>query len=253
MTTEIENMAPVKVLVLRTCTAEMGGTHQLAKGFVWPESGPVACSDWNPEPICGYGLHGLLWGCGDGSLLAFNNATAKWLVVEVLASEIVLLEGGSKVKFPRGEVVFCGDRKGATDFIYSLKPGAVAGVSTIVADQQSALGGYASTVTGGDASTVTGGYASTVTGGARSKVTGGARSKVTGGDASTVTGGYASTVTGGYASTVTGGDDSTLCLRHWDGKRWRLLIGYVGESGIEPGKPYKVNAQGEIVPAEAAK
>jgi len=286
---------PETVLVLRTCASDRSAHG----GFVWPESGPVSCSDWDPRPVCGFGLHGLLWGCGNGGLLAVGDADAKWLVVEVIASEIVSLDGGEKVKFPRGVVVFCGDRKGATDYIYSRKPGAVVGVSVDAGPNGSALGGDASTVTGGYASTVTGGYASTVTGGdastvtggARAKVTGGARAKVTGGDASTVTGGdastvtggarakvtggYASTVTGGYASTVTGGDASTvtggyastvtggdastvtggdasiLCLKHWDGRRWRMLIGYVGEDGIESGKPYRVNKDGKIVPAEA--
>ena len=206
---------PETVLVLRTCASDRSAHG----GFVWPESGPVSCSDWDPRPVCGFGLHGLLWGCGNGGLLAVGDADAKWLVVEVIASEIVSLDGGEKVKFPRGVVVFCGDRKGATDYIYSRKPGAVVGVSVDAGPNGSALGG--------DASTVTGGYASTVTGG------------------------YASTVTGGDASTVTGGDASILCLKHWDGRRWRMLIGYVGEDGIESGKPYRVNKDGKIVPAEA--
>lgn len=50
-----------KVLVLRVCDVD-GKSHG---GFQWPESGPVAAPDWNPEPRCGGGLHGWLWGEGD--------------------------------------------------------------------------------------------------------------------------------------------------------------------------------------------
>lgn len=54
-----------KSLMLRTCTAEMKSYNN----FQWPESGPVSCDDWDPTPCCGGGLHGLLWGEGNASLL----------------------------------------------------------------------------------------------------------------------------------------------------------------------------------------
>src|SRR5688572_253401 len=98
------------VLVLRTCAADMSAYN----GFKWPESGPVECPDWDPTPRCGYGLHGALWGEGNGSLLSWEE-DAKWLVVEVGASDVVELDG--KVKFPRGNVLFCGDRAAATAMI----------------------------------------------------------------------------------------------------------------------------------------
>src|SRR4029079_16222096 len=81
------------VLVMRTCAADMS-SHG---GFVWPESGPVECKDWNKRAECGNGLHGLLWGSGQYGLLNWS-ADAKWLVVEVPADSIVDLDG--KVKFP---------------------------------------------------------------------------------------------------------------------------------------------------------
>ena len=108
------------VLVLRTCFANMT-SHG---GFRWPESGPVAAPDWSPVAECGRGLHGLLWGEGDGSLLDWSD-DARWLVVEVPAGSTVDLAG--KVKFPRGEVVFCGDRLGATSMIAARRPGAIVG------------------------------------------------------------------------------------------------------------------------------
>lgn len=99
-----------KVLVLRTCNAD--GTSR--NGFRWPESGYVECPDWNPEPICGHGLHGLLWGEGDGVLLNWS-AEARWQVLEVEEGEIISF--GTKVKFPRGKVLFTGNRLGATSFL----------------------------------------------------------------------------------------------------------------------------------------
>ena len=104
-----------KVLILRTCASDMSAYN----GFRWKESGEVSAPDWRPSKECGFGLHGLLWGCGNGSLLG-DALDAKWLVVEVEAASIVDLDG--KVKFPKGEVIFCGDRKGATDIISSRAP-----------------------------------------------------------------------------------------------------------------------------------
>ena len=98
------------VLILRTCDKDRC-SHG---GFVWPESGEVAAPDWNPKAVCGYGLHGLLWGDGDASLLDWDG-DAKWLVAEVEADSIVDL--GGKVKFPKANVIFCGDRVKATELV----------------------------------------------------------------------------------------------------------------------------------------
>ena len=97
-----------KVLVLRTCTAEMRGTHQAGAHFTWPTSGYVEALDWNPEPVCGGGLHGLAWGDGDWSLLS-EEPSAKWLVVEVDPDYMVKIDE-QKVKFRCGEVVYCGTK-----------------------------------------------------------------------------------------------------------------------------------------------
>jgi hypothetical protein len=244
------------VLVLRTCDANMQGHN----GFQWPETGRVEAPDWSPEPSCGHGLHGLLWGEGDGSYLNWD-ASARWLVVEVDAASIVDI--GGKVKYPAGDVLFCGDRLEATALLAERAPGRAIVGGTLIGGDDSTLtggdrstltggdrstltggnrstltggndstltggyystltGGYYSTLTGGDRSTLTGGYASTLTGGNRSTLTGGNDSTLTGGDRSTLTGGYYSTLTGGYASTLTGGDRSTLT----GGDRSTLTGGY---------------------------
>ena len=107
---------PATVLVLRTCDALMR-SHG---GFVWPESGPVECKDWKPVAECGNGLHGLLWGEGDGKLLNWDES-AKWLVVEVAAADVVEIDK-LKCKFPRGVVVFCGKGDAAAAYLQARAP-----------------------------------------------------------------------------------------------------------------------------------
>lgn len=87
-----------KVLALRTCSADMTSRND----FVWPESGHVECPDWQATQECGSGLHGFLWGEGDGSMLDWS-PDARWLVVEV--DEDSFIDLGGKIKFPEGIVV----------------------------------------------------------------------------------------------------------------------------------------------------
>ena len=112
-------MSGPTVLVFRTCNKDLTSFG----GFQWPESGPVECpppdpnksgARWDPKPACGNGLHGWLWGEGHSHLADWSQS-AKWLVVEVLESDIVDL--GGKVKFPKGNVVFCGSRWAAANYI----------------------------------------------------------------------------------------------------------------------------------------
>ena len=237
--------------VLRTCTEGMTSYD----GFKWPREGKVSCKDWSKEPKCGNGLHGLLMGHGDGSLLKWDT-NAKWLVVKVLTKDIVAIDQ-DKVKFPKGTVVYCGDRKGATDYIIAHGAEASKVVGAFITVGNGAMGqGYHystvsggdwSTVNGGDWSTVSGGDYSTVNGGEGSTVSGGYRAIVSGGDRATVNGGDYSTVNGGYGSTVSGGIGSTLQAKWSDGYRWRIATAYVGENSIEANVKYKVNNQGKFV------
>ena len=131
-----------KALVLKTVNADMTAHG----GFVWPKSGLVEAPDWEPTKECGKGLHGALWGEGDGTLLDFSS-DAKWLVFE--ADEYIDL--GGKVKSPRGEVVFCGDRKSATDYIIEHGArGAVIGAVISAGDRGTATAGDRGTATAGD-------------------------------------------------------------------------------------------------------
>jgi hypothetical protein len=107
-----------KVLVLRSCRPDgacCSDGHGGKPAFVWPKSGPVACDDFDPSPRCGHGLHGLLWGEGQGRLLDWTEDAA-WLVVEVLASEIVEIaqDGWRQGQVParRGGVLRQAGRRG---------------------------------------------------------------------------------------------------------------------------------------------
>ena len=122
-------------------------------GFIWPKEGPVYAPDWNPEPVCGGGLHGLLMGEGDSNLLNWS-LDAFWLVVEVISEEIVDLAG--KIKFQSGNVIFCGNRYDAAIMLISL------GGDPAKIPCTQLTGGDHSTLTGGDHSTLTGGYHSTL-------------------------------------------------------------------------------------------
>ena len=167
----------MKSLILRTCCSNMTSRDD----FKWPESGLVSAPDWDPKPKCGNGLHGLLWGEGDGSLLNWDE-NAKWLVVEI--EEYVDIQG--KVKFPSGNVVFAGNQETATKYI---------------ADH----GGAGKAIVGYNATAGSGG-----------------------------------TATAGPYGTATAGHDGQIRISWWDGNRYRLAVGYVGEDGIEANVPYVV-------------
>ena len=230
---------PGYVLVLRTCAADMTAWG----GFKWPASGPVECADWSPRAECGNGLHGLLWGEGNGERLSWD-AAARWLVVEVDENLIVSL--GDKVKFPRGVVVHCGDRYSATRYI-AEHGGAgrriVGALVTVPAD---------GTVEAGDGSTVKAGARSTVKAGYGSTVKAGARSTVEAGDGSTVEAGDGSTVKAGDGSTVKAGYGSVAVATAWNKPGYPLRAHEVGDGGLKPGVAYRVTNAGEFVEAEPA-
>lgn len=178
-------------LVLRTCFSDMT-SHG---GFQWPsEIGAIVeAPDWIENDQCGNGLHGWLFGQGDGDVSdSIGRPDAKWLIVEVITAELIAL--GGKIKFPRCIVRHVGDKLSATEYLIANEPRA-ASVAVIGV---------------------------------------------------TLTGGYDSTLTGGDDSTLTGGDDSTLCIRKWDGSRYRLHIAYVGEDGIKAGVKYRLNDQNKF-------
>jgi len=232
-------------LVLRTCNPDLT-SHG---GFKWPDNGPVACPDWDATPECGHGLHGLLWGEGCGELLNWST-DAKWLVVEVLESEIVQL-GTDKVKFPRGAVVHCGDRKSATDYLLSklTKSASVVGATVTAGYGGTATAGDRGTATAGDGGTATAGYGGTATAGDGGiatagyggTATAGYGGAATAGDGGTATAGDGGIATAGDRGTATAGDGGVIQLKFYDGVRYRVVTLYVGEDGILPNVKYKLD------------
>ena len=237
------------VLVLRTCRPD-GGSPNIAQsnGFVWPRSGPGRCADWDPEPECGHGLHGFLWGEGDGlnQFVLWWDDDALWLVVEVEEAGIVDLDG--KCKFEKGVVLGAGSREAATGFIVARAPQrAVIGAMVTVGDDRVAVAGDNGTATAGnrgiatagDFGTATAGDGGTATAGDNGTATAGYRGTATAGDNGTATAGDYGTATAGYRGTATAGYGGTLIFEWWDGNRQRIATAYVGEDGIEAGVAYR--------------
>ena len=127
-----------KAYILRTCNADMSSRNR----FVWPREGAVECPDWKPTKECGNGLHGALWGEGDGSLLDWSDG-AVWVVAGV--DEWIDLDG--KVKFPRADVVFSGSRGDAVAMLVSLgATGAIIGGTATAGDGGTATAGNRGTL-----------------------------------------------------------------------------------------------------------
>ena len=120
-------------LMLRTCDSRLRSRN----GFQWPLFGPVEAPDWNPEPVCGGGLHGLLWGRGGAGLLNWNSdAVAQ--VVEVDADAVVWV-GENKVKVRRGIVIHTGTIASASEYLRSRGADQAYAVCGQVTDAQCAV------------------------------------------------------------------------------------------------------------------
>ncbi|WP_446744265.1 DUF7666 domain-containing protein [Silvibacterium acidisoli] len=259
-------VAPEMVLALRTCDKDM----KAYGGFQWPKTGRVEAPDWKKTKECGHGLHGLLRGQGDGGLLSWE-VDAVWMAVWVQADLVVELDG--KVKFPWCEIALVGDRKTVTDFLVANGCTGVVGGTATAGHSGTATAGYKGTATAGHSGTATAGYKGTATAGDYGTATAGYKGTATAGDYGTATAGHSGTATAGYKGTATAGDYGTatagykgtataghsgtatagdygiLNIRYWDGNRERIATFYVGEDGIEPNVPYRVDGVGAAVKA----
>ena len=217
-------------LYLRTVKAD----YTSHSGFQWPrEVGAVVeAPDWNPEPACGGGLHGLPWGQGNLGLLS-SAGDAVWLVV---AADHAVRIDNDKSKFPRCTIVYVGTRDGACAYLLERAPRDVAVPYVHV------TAGYEGTATAGVGGTATAGYGGTATAGYGGTATAGGGGTATAGDRGTATAGYGGTATAGYGGTlVIAYSDKT--------RRRRMCVGYVGEDGIMPSTAYQV-INGKLTKAE---
>jgi hypothetical protein len=212
-----------EALALRTCNPD--GTSY--KGFQWPRSGPVTCPDWQATAACGHGLHGLLWGEGEADHL--QSGDAAWLVIRVLASEVIDID--RKVKFPKGVVEYFGDRAGAVALIQQYAP---VGSKVVFG-----------TATAGDRGTATAGYRGTTTAGYGGTATAGDGGTATAGYGGTATAGYRGTATAGDGGTATAGYGGAIAIFYWNGKKYRRAVFEVGENDIEAGVAYTVDENGK--------
>ncbi len=116
-------------------------------GFRWTldEGAEVIAPDWDPTPVCSGGVHGLLNGAGNGSLINWST-DAVWIVAEIPDDETVVDIDG-KVKVRRCIVRHVGDKTSAPEFLaaHGHTEGVVAGTATA---------GYRGTATAGDAGTI---------------------------------------------------------------------------------------------------
>ena len=209
---------PETVLVLRTCYANLRSYND----FQWPDQigAEVVAPDWSPEERCGNGLHGWLYGQGDHSCSnSIGISDAKWLVLEVVLSEIVMLCG--KCKFPRCVIRHIGDKVSATAYLIEHEQRAanvaVIGASIRVGNEQTAAVGALGTATAGYRGTATAGYNGTAT--------------------------------AGDSGTATAGDRGTICIKWHDytKERYRTEVAYVGEGGIRANTPYRLDDNHKFV------
>ena len=257
--------ADKNVLVLRTCGEDLRSYC----GFQWPKKGPVECPDWDPQPVCGHGLHGLLWGCGEAALLDLEKP-AWWLVVRVRASEIVDL--GGKVKFPRGEVILATRERDAA-VRYLLDHGAhdkpvafrkaIAGKygratvgdfgQATAGEEGHAIAGKHGQATAGDFGRAIVGDYGQATAGEGGQATAGNYGQATAGDLGQAIAGDYGRATADNGGKATAGIGGIIAIQWWDmtAQRNRLAVGYPGENGIKPNTPYKLDHTGRFVEVEA--
>ncbi len=268
------------VYILRACRED--GTSY--GDFKWPKKGRVEATDYDPAPRCGGGLHGWLWGEGKTSGVGTTVSDAlrdggSWRAVRVRREDVIDL--GGKVKFPRGTVVKHGTRAECANWVRQRAPqGAVVigategplvgdyGTATAGARGAATAGNYG-TATAGDAgaatagnwgtatagnwgtATATAGNYGTATAGNWGTATAGARGAATAGNYGTATAGNYGTATAGNWGTATAGERGEIQLRHWDGARHRTVVGYIGEGGLKPNTPYKLDDSGKFVKASS--
>ncbi len=131
----------VKIINKDRTTGGVGGQPKI----VWPESGPVKCSDWKPQAVYGNGIHAWPWGMfvGDGKE---PNACQPWLVLAVDPADVVQIDGG-RCKFPKCEVVYSGEMAGA---MYYTSTGRVAWIVDSSSGSAAATGYSGSAAATGD-------------------------------------------------------------------------------------------------------
>ncbi len=180
------------------------------KGFQYPKKGLVEAPDWNNEPICGGGIHGLIHETKkhyieDGNI---------WMVLKYIRDEEVTIED-EKIKVPRAWVIGYGsaeemqalfEKKTGKPYTYNYAIRKGNNYSTLKA-------GNHSTLTAGNHSMLEAGHHSALTAKNSSTLTAGYNSVLTAGGYSTLKAGNHSTLTAGNHSMLEAGDNSICIIR----------------------------------------
>ena len=256
-------MEKAKALVLRTCASDQT-SHG---GFIWPtEIGTiVTCQDWNEEAKCGNGLHGLLDGFGDYSLLSERIDTI-WQIVEVDRDKCIELDG--KVKFQSCKLVYSGTMAVALTKISDYQIDLLIKSNSIISSKLAAssyrdsklaasgessklaASGYSSQLaaSGYNSKLAASGYNSKLAASGESSklAASGYNSQLaSSGNSSQLaaSGNSSIAICAGLNGIASAGENGCIALTWWDDTKssYRIEVGYIGENGIKPNTPYRLN------------
>ncbi len=233
----------------RTSEGKLISPSRQARGFVWPEEigSVVSCPDWEPDGLCGHGLHGLRPGDNSPGTWA-NGLDAVWMVCSYKRLFSVNLQG--KVKVPWCMVEYVVDLKddapfkvtswlrerGITEPIYR-------GHAVVGDDETAKVGCFGKAVSGNYGISIADycGWAIADHGG---QATSGQRgfSKV-GHEGVATTGDYGTAIAGdrgkaiaGFGGFVAAGEGGTIQIQmHMDDC---VEEGHIGENGLKPNTVY---------------
>ena len=225
--------------------------------FQWPsEIGAVVdCPDWSAAVRCGGGFHALLDGIGDWGL-TYRSEGMIWQVVGVLRDECVIIDD-AKVKFPRCRLLYRGDKAGALKLILpamvkAIQSSADAKIATGYRGHAAATGDSGHAAATGDC-----GHAAATGDRGHAAATGYRGHAAATGDSghAAATGDRGIAISVGMEGTATAGPSGWIVLAYYQDRYpfqlERVERFRVGDSGVEAGKTYRLNADGQ--PVEVAK
>jgi len=117
-----------------------------------------------------------------------------------------------------------------------------------------ASAGYRGTASAGDKGKASAGDDGTASAGNDGTASAGSYGTASAGDKGTASAGYRGTASAGndgtasagYRGTASAGNNGEIHIRYWDGNRYRTVVGYIGENGLEANVSYKLNNNHEF-------
>jgi hypothetical protein len=148
-----------------------------------------------------------LWGAGDAQNCCYWGEDVKWLVVEVLKSEVVDIDG-QKVKFPKGNVVFCGTLPDAAKLLSTRAPHGtpITGGAANAGYMGAANAGYMGAANAGYMGAANAGYMGAANAGNRGAANAGYMGAANAGYMGAANAGYMGAANAGYMGAANAGD-----------------------------------------------